>query len=147
SGIVWYIENVVGHQGHVRRLAIHNLLQLDEDLSLRASSALPAVDVGLLGRERRKPLRHSKHFEDGSVGDLLNSERTGFTYIAYNKYSTDFGYADLFSTFQFEIQLGIASLHQFLYANSLYQTDCWIGRIGAGTANENLRPSIVIQPL
>src|SRR4051794_6545174 len=59
--VVGNVQDVAGFEWHVRRLPLHNALQLDRNLRFRASGAFLAIDVSLLGSEWHKSFRHRKH--------------------------------------------------------------------------------------
>src|ERR1039458_727585 len=115
------VQDVVGHEWDIGRLAVHDFPQVDGDFVFRGGAGFPPVDIGFVGGVGGETLGEGQHFEDGSAGRILHGEGAGHFDVADDVDLADLGHADLFAALQDKVGSRIGGLDQGSYLDAADQ--------------------------
>src|ERR1035437_6449759 len=146
AGAVGHVQNVVGKEGDVRRLALHDLVERDGDFALRAGG-FTAVDEGLFAGEGHEAFGKREHLQDGSIAAILHGEGAGLLDITDDVDLADFGDADLFAAGEFEVEGGVGIVDQAADVDAEGHLDGCVIRAGLGPADQDFAASIFAEAL
>ncbi len=128
--LIGHVQDIIGEQGHVGGLALHDLLQGDWDLALVAV-AFAAVDVGFFRGVGHEALGEGEHLEDGRFGAVTDGKGAGGFDVAEHVDFAAFGDAHFFAAVEDHVQLGVGCVDQAFHEDALGQRRraCRWGRV------------------